>query len=180
MYDILQTARNNWGWFLLAGVALILIGFIALGSAVYTTMFTVSFLGWLLVFAGVIEVIYAFWTVKWSGFFLSVVAGLFHLLVGALVLWNPVAAAAGLTLVISILFIATGLIKMIGSAVHRFREWGWVFFSGLISFILGAMILSEWPVSGLWVIGLFIGIDLIIYGWAWVLLAFGARQIPKA
>jgi uncharacterized membrane protein HdeD (DUF308 family) len=43
--------------------------------------------------------------------------------------------------------------------------------------VLGLLILSAWPASGLWVIGLFIGIDLIFYGLAWIALALGLRSL---
>jgi uncharacterized membrane protein HdeD (DUF308 family) len=46
---------------------------------------------------------------------------------------------------------------------------------GLITFVLGVLVLAQWPASGLWVIGLFIGIDLIFYGAAWIALALGLR-----
>ncbi len=59
----------------------------------------------------------------------------------------------------------------------RFPHWGWVLFNGIITLILGIIIWRQWPVSGLWVIGLFIGIDLIISGWAWIMLSFAARQM---
>ena len=61
----------------------------------------------------------------------------------------------------------------------RFEQWGWALFSGLIKFTLGLLIWLGWPETGLWVFGLFIGIDLLMYGWFWVLLSLTARnQIP--
>ena len=53
---------------------------------------------------------------------------------------------------------------------------GMVFFNGVVTFLLGAMIYANWPLSGLWVIGLFIGVDLILAGWSWVLLSLTARS----
>src|SRR5271156_6104296 len=53
--------------------------------------------------------------------------------------------------------------------------WGWQAADGIITFVLGLLVLAQWPASGLWVIGLFIGIDLIFYGGAWIALALGLR-----
>jgi uncharacterized membrane protein HdeD (DUF308 family) len=65
---------------------------------------------------------------------------------------------------------------MLSSVLIRFEQWGWVFFNGLITFLLGVMIYSDWPLSGLWVIGMFIGIDLILTGWSWIVLSLAARS----
>lgn len=176
MHDAVETIRKNWGWFLASGIALILIGILAIGSSIFTTLFTVAFLGVILLIAGAIEIVYAFWAHRWGGFFLQLFTGLLYLVTGALLLWHPAAAAIGITLFMALMFIVSGLAKMAGSLVYRFHDWIWIFISGIISVILGAMILAEWPQSGLWIIGLFVGIDLIFHGWAWVLLALGAKK----
>ncbi|MBE8233040.1 MAG: hypothetical protein HAW67_04835 [Endozoicomonadaceae bacterium] len=46
----------------------------------------------------------------------------------------------------------------------RSSGWGWVAFGGVINIILGVMVYQQWPASGLWVIGMFISIELIIQG----------------
>ncbi len=48
---------------------------------------------------------------------------------------------------------------------------------GIITFVLGLLVLAQWPASGLWVIGLFVGIDLIFYGCAWIALALELRTM---
>ncbi len=53
----------------------------------------------------------------------------------------------------------------------------WQVADGLITLVLGLFVLAEWPVSGLWVIGLFVGIDLIFYGCAWIGLALNLRTM---
>jgi uncharacterized membrane protein HdeD (DUF308 family) len=178
MGDAIEEIRKNWGWFLASGILLLVLGFLALGSTTFTTLFTVSFLGMLCSIAGVVKVIYSFWARKWGGFFASFVTGLLYLVTGALILWRPAEAAAALTLLIAVLFIVSGVAKLLGSIIMRFAEWGWVFFSGLVSLLLGVLLLAEWPVSGLWAIGIFVGIDLIFLGWTWVILAFGAKRLP--
>ena len=41
------------------------------------------------------------------------------------------------------------------------------------------VIWRQWPVSGLWVLGLFIGIDMIFYGWSLIMLALAVRGLPQ-
>jgi acyl dehydratase len=76
-----------------------------------------------------------------------------------------------LTLVMALFFFVGGLFQIVDSAVLGFSGWGWHLIDGLITIVLGLMILAQWPASGLWVIGLFVGIDLIFYGLAWIAIA---------
>ncbi len=73
-------------------------------------------------------------------------------------------------------FLIGGLFQLIGSLTVHVPGWGWQAVDGIITLVLGVLVLSQWPVSGLWVIGLFIGIDLIFYGGAWIALALGLRS----
>ena len=76
----------------------------------------------------------------------------------------------------AIYFMVIGIMRTVTAIAMRFPGWGWVLLSGLITFILGIMIKSQWPVTGLWVIGLFIGIDLIFSGWSYVMLSMAAKK----
>lgn len=134
-------------------------------------------LGAFLIVAGLVQVFQRM-ARAWSGFFLSLLLGVLYTVTGILCLAKPAVMAVGLTLWIAAFFFIAGIFRMSTSAYLRFRHWGWVFFNGLVTFILGVLIISEWPISGLWVIGLFIGIDLIFAGWAWVLLSLTAFRQP--
>lgn len=178
-FSSIEKIRRHWGRFLALGIVLIFIGLLAIGSATYTTFFTIFFLGGLLLIGGIIEIIQSFWARQWAGFFLSMLVGIFYALTGIIFLTKPVPAAAALTLLIGSLFLVSGLFKIGSSVVVRFEQWGWVLFSGIISFILGVMVLTEWPAVSLWLIGLFVGIDLLFYGWTWVILSIAARSASK-
>lgn len=173
----IRSIHENWGWLVALGIFLILLGALAIGASVYTTLFTIVFLGTTVALAGIAQLIYSFWIQKWSGFFFSLLTGLLYLIMGGLFLWRPLQAAAALTLLIGSFFVVSGTFRIISAIYNRFDQWGWVVFSGLISLILGLLILSEWPLTSLWVIGLFVGIDLIIYGWTCTLLGFVAKRI---
>lgn len=177
MYETLKTIKDNWGWFLASGIFLLLMGLFAISSSVYTTLFTTAFLGSILLITGLVGAFYAFWAKDWGGFFLQLITALLYAAVGALLLFRPERAAIALTLLMALTFIVSGLAKVIGSLLHRFTGWGWVLVSGLISLLLGGLILNDWPESGLWVIGLFLGIDLVFYGWTWILMSLKARSL---
>lgn len=167
--------REKWIGFLILGIILSLLGLFVINHAVTATAFSVMLLGILLMAGGVVQIIESFWAHRWSGVFFSLMVGLLYLVTGFICATKPGASALSLTLFIAAFCFLAGLFRMIASLWYRFDQWGWVFFNGLVTFILGWMIFADWPVSGLWVIGLFIGIDMLLAGITWVLLSLKAR-----
>jgi uncharacterized membrane protein HdeD (DUF308 family) len=159
------------------GIALVIIGMIAIGSAVVMTIVSVMFLGWLLIIGGVFEVIHGFTRRPWSGFFINLLAGALYAVAGILMVANPALAAVTLTLLIAMMLIVAGVFRLFIAFSTPLHHRGWLILNGAISILLGAMIWSSWPLSGLWVIGLFIGIDMIFDGWTEIMLALSARSL---
>lgn len=174
----LDEVRRHWGWFLVLGIGLTLLGMVAVGAAVATTKVWVLLFGWLLLFGGIFEAVFAFRAQHWNGFILQLLVGIMNAVIGGLILWHPLASAAGLTLLLSALLITEGVFRAIAAASQRYPNWGWCVLDGIICVVLGVMIWSEWPSSSLWVIGMFVGITLIVRGWSWVMFALAARQLP--
>jgi len=174
----LTELRRHWFWFLLFGAALILLGLFALSCSYSATLATVFTFGVLLLVGGLLELIVSFYAGSWGGFFLALLAGVLTLVLGFIMINHPGEIAVVYTLILAVVFMASGLVRVIGSLMGRFQNWGMVLLSGIVTFILGLMVWRQWPYSGLWVIGLFVGIDLIFYGWAFVSLALRVRNLP--
>lgn len=172
----MEDFQKNRGWFLALGILLIIGGSLAIIYDVAATMLSVLFFGWLLIAMGAIETVQSFWQPKWGGFFLHLIVGILAVVVGFHLVSSPAAGALVLTLVMAIYFLVIGIIRAVTALAMRFPNWGWVFFSGVITFILGVLIKSQWPASGLFIIGLFIGIDMIFSGWSYVMLALAAKK----
>ena len=168
--------QKNRGWFLALGILLIIGGTLAIIYDVAATLLSVLFFGWLLIIVGAIEAIQSFWQPRWGGFFLHLIVGILAVVVGFHLVSSPVQGALVLTLIMAIYFMVIGIIRAITAISMRFPGWGWVLFSGIVTFVLGILIKSQWPTTGLWVIGLFIGIDLIFSGWAYVMLSLAAGK----
>ena len=164
-----------WGWFLLWGVLLAAIGIAAVWRSMTATLASMFFFGWLLALAAAIEIVQAVMVGHWAGFFQHALAAILFGVLALIFIVRPVITAEVLTLVMALFFLVGGLFQIVGSAVLQFSGWGWHLIDGLITIVLGALILAQWPASGLWVIGLFIGIDLVFYGLAWIAIAFGLR-----
>jgi uncharacterized membrane protein HdeD (DUF308 family) len=176
----LDALRGNWLWFVLLGVALVVLGFIALGSPWIVTLATAVVIGSLLIVSGAAETIGAFWSRYWSGFFLHLLSGVLSIVVGVLFVRAPVDAVLALTLLLACLLTVAGIFKIVAALTYRFAAWGWPLVSGVIDVILGVMIWLEWPASALWVIGLFVGISLVFRGFNWIGLGVALRTLPRS
>lgn len=173
----LEAIRAHWVWFLALGIILIIIGTIAVGMPFVASLATAVTFGALLLVGGVAQLVGAFWTRDWSGFFLSLLVGVLYVVLGLLFVRDPGDALLAMTLLLACVLMVGGLFRIIGSAMYRFPHWGWTLVGGIINLVLGVMIWQQWPVSGLWVIGLFVGIDLIFTGWTWVMLALAVKKL---
>lgn len=166
-----------WGWFLAFGIGVLVLGIAAVVRAVAATVVSMLFFGWLLVLASGIEIAQAVMVGHWAGFFQHLLAAILFGIAGLLLVTRPVKSAEVLTVFMAMFFLVGGLFQIIGSIALALPGWGWQVADGLITLVLGLLVLGQWPASGLWVIGLFIGIDLIFYGCAWIALVLGLRSL---
>ena len=171
--------RRSWGWFLGLGIVLIILGAIAIGSAFLMTIASVFLFGWILIIGGVMEVVHAFWHKRWAGFFLDLLTGVLYVVVGWMMVNNPQESALLLTLIIAMFLVFEGVLRIVTAITVRYPHWGSVLFNGIISLLLGILIWRRWPVSGLWVIGLFVGIEMLLNGWSLVMLSMTGRNLPE-
>jgi uncharacterized membrane protein HdeD (DUF308 family) len=175
-----EELRKKWGWFLALGIVLIIVGSVAIGSAFLTTVFSMMFLGWLMIASGVLQSIHAFGCKKWGGFFIDLLTGLLYIVVGFMCVANPGATALTLTLLIAMFLIFGGIFRVAIALIMQTHNWVWLLLHGAINLLLGILIWRQWPISGLWVIGLFVGIEMICNGWTLVMLGLMAKNMPTA
>jgi uncharacterized membrane protein HdeD (DUF308 family) len=175
----IDEVRRNWGWFLVLGISLVVLGVFAISWSLLTTIASVLLFGWLLVISGVLEVASSIWARRWTGFFLHLLAGVLDVVVGLLIVTHPVAAAAALTLLLAAFFLVSGAYRIATAVALRFPNWGWALLGGVVTVLLGAMLWGEWPETALWFIGLCVGIELLFRGWTWVMFALTVHGLPK-
>jgi uncharacterized membrane protein HdeD (DUF308 family) len=175
----LEAIRGQSTWLLVLGIILIVIGMLAMGAPLVASLATALTIGLLLLMGGVAQLVGAFWTRDWSGFFLTLLLGVLYVVLGLLFLNRPVSALEVLTLLLACSLMVSGLFRIIGSLAYQFPHWGWVCLGGAINLLLGILIWQQWPFSGFWVIGLFVGIDMVFSGWTWVALGLALKRLPK-
>ena len=177
MFPVTQEMIHHWGWFLAFGIVLMLLGLAAIVRSVSTTVVSMLFFGWLMVFASIVDLVSAFMVGKWAGFFLHLLLAILFGVTGVLFLKSPVISAELATLAMSMFFLIAGLYQVVVAFWTHLPGFGWQVANGIITFILGGLLLVEWPVSGLFGIGLFVGVALFSYGWTWIALALGLGEM---
>src|SRR6267154_6703092 len=175
-----EELRHKWGWFLALGVALIVLGVIALGMIPVATFAAVMVLGWLLVFSGIVEAVHGFQVHRWGGMFLHLAGGVLGVLIGLLIVTHPVAGALAWTLLFASFFTVIGMFRLVAAIRLKFPNWGWAAFDGMVTLLLGLMLWMDWPASGLWFLGFAVGVSLILRGWSYVMFAIAVRALPVA
>lgn len=178
--------RRNWGWLVAAGLALIVLGCVGLvATFTFGLVSTFSF-GFMMLAGGAFLVADAFRHDGWKGRIWSGLIGLLYVITGLMVFANPVSALITLTLFIAIAMLVAGAFRIVMAFQLRpMPAWIMVLISGVLSVLLGGLILSQWPGSSRWVLGTFLSIELIFQGWASLAFARAIRSTfdgvkPKA
>jgi uncharacterized membrane protein HdeD (DUF308 family) len=176
----LEPLRAKSGWIVALGVIYVIAGIIALGSVVWATVASVFVVGIMMLIAGIAEVINAFQVKGWGRFLFWLLLGALYIVAGFVTFENPLLAAVVLTLILGIALIASGIMRMIlAFNMQAGTPWIWILASGVITLLIGLVILAHWPVSSLYVLGLFLGIDLVIAGAGWIALGLGLRSVAR-
>lgn len=157
--------RPRWGWFVALGVALLVLGLLALGNLMAATIASVLFIGALMIVAGIAQIAAALRFRKWGGFLFWLVSGIIYTAAGAFAFYNPMLAAQALTLLLAFSLVVAGLFR-IGSGVRSrpTNGWGWIVASGVVSILVGIIVVAGWPVSSLFMLGIVLAVDLIFQG----------------
>jgi uncharacterized membrane protein HdeD (DUF308 family) len=172
--------EKNWGWLLSFGLVSIVLGTIGLGMTFLLTEVSVIFFGVLLVAGGVLQLLDAIKCRGWKSIAWHILIALLYVGAGLLMVLHTELAALSLTLIIAYALIAIGIFRaIVAFQVRPAKAWWWPLVSGVVSVLLGTLILLEWPQSGLFIIGLFIAIELIFNGWSYIFVALAARRAAK-
>ncbi|MBV2145048.1 HdeD family acid-resistance protein [Falsochrobactrum sp. TDYN1] len=168
---------GKWGWFVALGVALLILGGIAFGNLVFATVVSVYYVGLMMLIAGIIEIIHSFGVKTWGSFFFWLLSGLLYTAAGIVAFINPVLAAGVLTLLLAAALLGSGAFRIwLGFKSRPSSGWGWIVATGIITALAGLVIAFHWPVDSLFILGLFLAIDLIFQGWAFIAFGLGIKR----
>ena len=169
--------RSKWGWFVGLGIVMLIVGVIALGNLLAATVASVYLVGFMMLIAGGFEIAHSFGVKTWGGFFLWLLGGLLYAIAGIIALNNPLLAAGILTLLLAVSLIAAGLARLwIGVKHWSHSGSGWIIVAAIITLACGILIAVRWPINSVWVLGMFLAIDMIFQGWAAIALGFALKS----
>ncbi|WP_262298280.1 HdeD family acid-resistance protein [Microvirga sesbaniae] len=173
----LEPLRVKWGWIVALGVIFLITGLIALGSVVMATVASVAVVGAMMLVSGIAEIINAFSVKSWGKFVLWALLGALYVVAGLVTFRNPLLAATALTLMLGVALIVSGGLRIfLAMQMTEGAPWAWVALSGVITAVLGGMILAQWPVSSLYVLGIFLGVDLVFAGIGWISMGVALKR----
>ena len=167
-----SVASEKWGWFVALGVLMIMGGGIAFGNVLAATVASVYTVGIVMLIGGTLHVAQAFRVKKWDSAFYWSFSGACYTVAGIFAFLNPLLASATITLLMAVALIVAGAFRIwTAFKLRPLDGWRWIALGGLVTFVAGLVIAAGWPVNSLWILGLFLAIDLVMQGLA--LIAFG-------
>ena len=173
----LSNLSSKWGWAVALGIALILCGVVALLSLVVATAVAVIWIGVMMITAGVVEIAHGYKMKGWGRSVLWMITGALYIIGGFFAVVDPIPASIILTLILAIALIIIGCLRTwMGFQLRGEGHKGWVILSGVLTLLFGVVILIHWPYSGLYALGIILGVDLIQTGAGWLHLGFFLKK----
>jgi uncharacterized membrane protein HdeD (DUF308 family) len=164
-------------WAIAGGIAMILLGFFALSNQLVSTAAVATFIGFILMFACAFQLIKVFTIGGWKSHLWYAVVAIAYGVAGYVFIAHPFQAAIAFTLFLGWAILIGGVFRaFLAFRMRHHRGAGWVLFSAAISVILGGLIISQWPSAGLYILGLFLGIELVFAGVGWLALGLAAEK----
>lgn len=177
--EVLGALRSRWGWFVALGAILALLGLVAIGNVALATVVSILVVGVTMIAAGIALIAVAFRGREGRSFLGWLASGALYLIAGVLIFVNPALASVVLTLIVAFALVAAGAARIwLGFSVRPSNAWGWIVAAGIVTILAGLVIALGWPVNSVWVIGLFLGFDLLLQGGTFI--AFGVALRARA
>ncbi|WP_415355775.1 HdeD family acid-resistance protein [Halioglobus sp. Uisw_031] len=175
--EVFGELKKHWAWMLSLGIVMVILGVIGLGMTVLFNETVVMYFGFLLLFGSGVQLMQAFRAEAWKGRVWHVLIALVYIVGGIIAVTEPVIAGMTLALLIAWTLIVIGVLRLVMALQMRGAAgWLWTLLGGALSVVLGVMIINEWPQSGLWVIGLFVAIEILFAGWSQIMIALAAKN----
>lgn len=169
-------------WFFWLGLALTVLGIAAISAATLTTVITVTVLGLFITLGSVFLILdtLKFWWGNWGGFFLHLIVAILYLIAGLMLIEYPLIGSMSITFILGVAYVVIGMFRLIYVFNTRLHGSSVAFFNGLISLLIGILILQSWPDSSLFILGLFVGIDLLFVGLAYIFMSLSVKRVTQS
>ena len=177
---LVDKLRAHWRLYVFEGAVMIVLGVLAIVFPVFATLAVDLYLGWLFLFSGALVLILMIATGRIPGFWWALVTAILAIVLGLALLLKPAAGIVSLTAVLTAFFMVEGIFQTAAALTYREgipHSWGWLLASGVADLVLAAIIISGWPGTVAWTLGLLAGVSLLTSGWAIVMVAMSVRHV---
>lgn len=164
---------------IIIGVLAILAGILALANPLAASLTAEQIAGWSFLFIGLLQFFAAFRREGWGPRIWAILVGLAFVVLGILLLGNPLAGMVSLTLMVASMFLVTGIFKLVMAFSIQGTNGFWlVLLSGAVSVLLAIMIFGNFPASAASILGILLAVELISSGVSMIALSgtAGARS----
>lgn len=172
--------RKYAGRIIVFGVLMLIFGFLALCFWVFSTITSVIFIGSLMIAGGVAQIVQSW---KMRGFaetLLFALLGVIYIIAGVFCWLKPLESAIVITLLLGISLIVHGALRLyLWFKHHKEKGWNVIAFSGVFTLLTGVFIVAGWPISSVYVLGVFLGIDLTFQGAGMIALGSALKKMPE-
>ncbi len=177
-----RNLHDHWQLFVAQGVVMVILGALAVIWPVPASVGVAAFIGWLLFIAGVFRTVALIRSPHVPGYWSTLLLSVLTAILGLVIALFPIQGSVTLTMLLTAYFIAHGIASfaLAFSVKDHSGRWGLLLLSGLVDLVLAAFVIAGWPVTGVSVLGLYVGINLLLGGFALVFAAFGARSTSPA
>jgi uncharacterized membrane protein HdeD (DUF308 family) len=170
--------RRVTGWSIALSVLMIIAGFLAIASPLLAGIAVTRLVGWLLLFSGGLHFVYAFRGGGVTAVLWEILLAVVYVIAGIFILANTFISLATLTLVVAFYLFAEAILEFAASYMMRMeRGSGWLLFDGIVTLLLAIMILSTWPASKAWAIGILVGVSMLFSGISRLMIASAVRRV---
>lgn len=174
----LEYLQKHWRLFLAEGIFFILLGIAAIVIPQVMSVVIVIYLGWLIVLGGVFQASRAIFIRAMPGFWLWLCSGILQVIVGILLIADPSAGVMTLTMLMALFFGAEGILKIIlAFMIKPMPQWTFTLFSGITALFFSGVILVFWTETEHWLLGLFLGVNMIVLGFSVVKLSLNSKNV---
>ncbi len=180
---VLAYVEKDWKLSFLVGCFFILAGTLGVLAIPLTAISTIRLFAFLMIIGGILQLseIFTAGTHR-EGRILYIIGGCLYIAAGLVSFVNSTAASFSLTFLLAVAIFANGMCRVVMGFVHRsdMSNWSTVLAGGLESAAIAFLVVFLWPYASLWILGLFISLDLIFYGWSHAVIAFEAGKSRQA
>ena len=178
--DLTGDIKSRAGWGIVLGILTAILVLLFIAYPLFGATATTIFVGWMLIVAGVVDLVQALRVHTVGAFFTRLLLGVVYGFGGVVLLLHPLWGVAVLTVALGVmLLLEAGATAVLAFQVKPVSGWGWLLGDALITAVLGFLILAHWPASSIWAIGTLVGAAILVRGITRIALSTLLRRATK-